>query len=543
MTTLNDSVYGYGLVGEQLLTYTGSVVGALSLSGIEPTILSFNDRVHVTALIRNVFQRLPAPITLTQYYVHHDNHQIDLGTSSNPRVNLLLKRRAHFLNTHRNLNKSELFWVIELPKAQHGHWSRDLLQRLFNAVFDNDAKQTLKTELSHRHHVLVEYKELKRQLEQLKQVLDDIKLRTSFLSADNHTLRPGGLFGLTKTLSRLNPDYLYQDTPPQPERWDRIIPSGQVSSVMIEGTHYLKIDGETPRYARIASVTGVGEQFMPEAAFCSSQPSPVCEEGNYIFTTRFTPLTRAQRSRLLKSKEQALYREQMKITDFISGESGASQIAQRMQSSPKMAGLLDELSRAQNGEDKLGTFSATIVLFNTDIHQLNEQVLRLSRVLEEAQFHLIWESIGLLDAYQSIQIGYPKSTLRQFEVNTTQAAALSLLYRGSEGIPKWQHGNQWVDSLYVLESDDGLPFHYTPFVGDKCLVIGVGPTRSGKTFLKNCIATHFQKLDGMYYALDIDPGSEPIAPFFSSLIRPPQKGLTLLPWQSMSMMMRLKPIF
>ncbi|RZR34736.1 type IV secretion system protein B4, partial [Vibrio vulnificus] len=44
--------------------------------------------------------------------------------------------------------------------------------------------------------------------------------------------------------------------------------------------------------------------------------------------------------------------------------------------------------------------------------------------------------------------------------------------------------------------------------------IGVGPTRSGKTFLKLCIATHFLKLGGMYCAMDIDEGSEPLARFF-----------------------------
>ncbi|WP_395398726.1 hypothetical protein ACHMW6_00180 (plasmid) [Pseudoduganella sp. UC29_106] len=46
------------------------------------------------------------------------------------------------------------------------------------------------------------------------------------------------------------------------------------------------------------------------------------------------------------------------------------------------------------------------------------------------------------------------------------------------------------------------------------MVIGVGPIRKGKTFTKNTLATHTLKYGGLYRALDIDPGSEPIAGLF-----------------------------
>ncbi|WP_178306554.1 VirB4 family type IV secretion system protein [Vibrio algicola] len=514
MTQLNESIYSYGITGEQLLTDTGAVIGVLSLDGVEPTILSEIDRVNITALIRNIIQRLPVSITLTQYYIHHDNYKIKFQETDNPRVNLALKRRQWFLNQTRDLNKSYLYWAVEVPKQIQGHWSKDLIRRLFNAVFDSDSKETLKTELSNRGSVLVEYEELKRQLHEVRQILADIQLRLSFLSTDNNVLSPAQLFGLSKSLVQLNPHYLHHAGAPISERWDAILGSGNVSTVLIDGVHFLKIDGDKPRYARFATVTGIGEQFMPEAAFCSSLPPPVNEKGNYLYMIRYKPYSRSERNRMFKSKEQELYRNQMKVTDFVSGNSSSSQIAQRMHNDPKTQQLLSEIHNAQNVADKFGQFHAVIVIFDEDINKLNQQVSRLSRVLEEAQFHLIWETLGLLEAYQSIQLGYSRDTIRQSEINSTQAAAASLLYRGSEGIPVWEHGFKPAESIYVLESDDGVPFHYTPFVGDKCLVIGVGPTRSGKTFLKNCIATHFQKLGGMYCALDVDQGSEPIARYF-----------------------------
>ena len=46
------------------------------------------------------------------------------------------------------------------------------------------------------------------------------------------------------------------------------------------------------------------------------------------------------------------------------------------------------------------------------------------------------------------------------------------------------------------------------------MIIGVGPIRSGKSFLKNVIATHFMKYGGYFSAIDIDPGFEPVAQLF-----------------------------
>lgn len=78
-------------------------------------------------------------------------------------------------------------------------------------------------------------------------------------------------------------------------------------------------------------------------------------------------------------------------------------------------------------------------------------------------------------------------------------------------------GFEKEEAWYVFESDDGTPFFFTPNVGEKCLINGVGPTRSGKSFLKNVIASHFTKLGGMYSALDIDQGTLPLANFLKKM--------------------------
>ncbi|MBZ0100027.1 MAG: hypothetical protein K8F30_13140, partial [Taibaiella sp.] len=53
-----------------------------------------------------------------------------------------------------------------------------------------------------------------------------------------------------------------------------------------------------------------------------------------------------------------------------------------------------------------------------------------------------------------------------------------------------------------------------PFVNERCVIIGVGPIRSGKSFLKNTLASHFLKYGGSIHGIDVDQGMEPIAQVF-----------------------------
>jgi type IV secretion system protein VirB4 len=88
-----------------------------------------------------------------------------------------------------------------------------------------------------------------------------------------------------------------------------------------------------------------------------------------------------------------------------------------------------------------------------------------------------------------------------------------LLYKASEG--QSRVGDlQGEEAQYIFQSADGTPFHFSPFTGGRGVVIGVGPIRSGKSFTKNTLGSHFVKYGGFYRAIDIDPGSETLAQFF-----------------------------
>lgn len=514
MAALNQSIHTFAAMNQSVITDTGSVIGVLELSGVEPAMLCEVDKALITRLLRGLIQRLPVNATLTQYYFHQNRASVSLMLRPSVRANLVSTRRARFLNESRDMNRSFLYWAITIDPSSSMTQGAGMVSAFFHALIDKDKRNALRLALSHRECSLIEEREFLAQCEALGDTLNKLTLGLSFRSLSNTRLNDGALFFLQKALVHLSPGYLMANGESAPSSdWDKYLATVEVTTVTIDGVHYLKINGKQAVYARLASVQGVGMEYIPESAW-ASELAPVLEKGNYLLFTRFAPFSASEKRKMVSQREGELYRSQVSVTDLVMGSAGTADIKHKIESNPRLRETLSELDTISHDSDKYGLFSSMVVVFDTNVTRLSERVKRLNGVLENAEFHLLWESIGLMGAYQQLFLGAPPRTLRTSTINTTQAAALSLFYRSSVGLPTWQFGAKSEEALYILESDDGVPFHYTPFVGDKCLVIGVGPTRSGKTFLKNCIATHFSKLGGMYCAMDIDQGSEPVARFF-----------------------------
>ncbi|WP_234497883.1 VirB4 family type IV secretion system protein [Vibrio maritimus] len=514
MTALNTVIPTVASINEGVLTDTGDLLGVLSLSGIEPR-LNAKQKTAITLLLRHILQRLPFEVTLSQYYLHFDSPPLHFKPRTHPRAALLSTRRAQFLNQERHLNQSELYWAITIPpQVRFNALNRGFLTLCLSAIVDSDKRAQLFQALSYRGCTLLEETALQAQLEALDDTLASIDTGLGFKSLQNHRLSPGDIYNLQRTLIELNPKRL-QSVQSAPQRhWDTLLANASVTPIMHQGIHTLKIEGENVVYARIASITGCGHDALPEAAFVSGL-NPVMEKGNYLLLSKFSPFSRAQKRQMIADKEQALYRSQLSLMDLVTGQSGGLDVRKKIEANPALNNTMKALEAISNDDDHYGHYSSTLVVFEPSPEALKVSIKRLSNVLENSDFHLLWENVGLLRAYESIFLGARSLPYRQSVLSTTQAAALSLFFRSSKGVPTWMHGLKQEEAVYVFETDDGVPFHFTPFVGEKCLIACVGPTRSGKTFLKLCLASHFFKLSGQYCALDVDAGSEPAARFFA----------------------------
>lgn len=500
-------------------TYTGSVIGGLSLQGVDPSSVTESMRKTISLLIRNVIQLLPANVSLSQYYVHYEGAKVKLAARENPRSQLLSQRRQAFLNKGRNLNDSRLFWLLEVKPDENLNsiFSATFFKNIFNSFFDEDARKRVGLVFKEHDAYKVEIEEFEKQCRKLKETLRDLNLRLSFFSPENEKLDASGLWKLQKFLGNFNPRYMTNKPSPLPKGdWDQFVLDGEnITNVMVNGVHMLKIEGAKPVYVRIASITQFGKKTIPEAVWSvkESGRAPVMMKGNYVFFSRYYPASSFKRNLIISEKENELVRNQIKLSDLMTNKIGAERLEGKIKSNPHLHAMQQELSDATYSADRLGDFMSCVAVFDTDPYALIQSSKDMDGVLSNSMT-LIWEGAGLEVAYFAMQPGYPKATYRTLTFNTSQAGAASLFFRSNQGIKSWKKGMEDEEAIYIFESDDGVPFYFTSVIGEKCLILGLGPTRTGKSFLKNTIASHFTKIGGIYSSLDVDQGTIPLAKFF-----------------------------
>lgn len=519
-TAINDVLYPAGVWKDLLLSHAGSLVGGLELSGIDPQGLSDADLGNVSYLLRNLLQTLNQDLVVTQYYWHFEGAKVFLRDRDNPRSRLLSKRREEFLNS-RGVSSSRLFWLLDAPTNSNLNklLSAASLKMLFAAPFEKRARQTLRMRLSNWGAWLSEQEELRRQVELLNSSLLDLNAKLQVLSADNTALDTPAMWALCRALVNMRPEYIdsaRSESVPVDE-WDRLLPDGDVYPVNIDGLECLKFDGAQPVYARIASIVAYGGESVHEGMWGRGDVRPVLQQGNYLVMTRFMPLSELQRALMLSGKENELHRSQMKFSQLMRGEDVSGEIERKINESGMLKRKVMELEEAANSPDRYGHFHSHVVVFEADPAKLRERCSQMNTALTQSGFHPVWESAGMLDLLPMLLPGYPNRCFRSAEFTTSQAGACSLMFKSNNGLPEW--GDNKEEAVYVLENDDGTPFYFTPFIGDKCLVLGVGPTRSGKSFMKNVLAGHFMKYTNgeqgsLYQSIGVDAGDEALATFF-----------------------------
>ncbi|EBQ7118537.1 AAA family ATPase [Salmonella enterica] len=517
---INDyfNLYGKDPHSDYTLSYHGKLVGAISLTGIDPSGIGQSSYSLITDILGRLLQSLPFNVKVEQYYNHAANQKILLRERKKPRSNQLSRNRQAFLNKHRNLNRSSLIWVLSVePDFKYkGVFSFEFVRYCFNALFDPYSRDKFKQMLSSRQDILLDFDALILQKNRLDDVLSLIKAQLQFDSAENRTLDHEEFWRFQKFIATFNADYLTANpfVTPTDENDAYLLDGDSIDVVEYEGITLLRIGGAEPVYVRFGSVTRFGNDEVPLCAWTNKENSPVLTKGNYVFYLKYQSYSGAQKDLKLKTKDDELTRETLRLKDFLFEKTSDSLVDERINENEHLTMFRKELEKERFSDFKSGTGQAGIAVYSKN----KDDIILLCRELQnrmESRISVIWESVATLEAYRAIQPATPKFNYRSFAMNAYQAGAASLIYRSQCGVNEWKTGLDETDeAFYILESDDGVPFFFMPKVSEKLLIIGVGATRSGKTFLAKCIASHFAKFGGVYAAIDIDPGSVPMANFF-----------------------------
>lgn len=496
-----------------VLTKKGSLIGAIELSGRDPDGMAPVDHVGLMHIARVIYTKLPKNLSITQYYAHFEGAQVQLRRREHPVSDLLSRRRAAFLNA-RGLCNSRLVHLFEVspPDDFNRLDVAGLVKHLTMAAFNPASRRAVAQAFSRDGSLLYISEQLDRQSWSLKDALSVIEGKWSGVMGARR-LDTREMWAFMRFLATLQPrrlDTAMHEAVPT-ANWDQFLAGGDLQHLRAHRMDLLKVDDVDAQYVKIGAVTRLGSPVR-EGLWGNGEDVPARLRGNYLLMQRFTPFSEFRRSLLFGGKQKELERGSIDPWAVLQGNE-RSLYEKRATMKPAIAQKIEELGQAEALDEVWGTGHAFVAAFHHDPQQLRDTVLALDRASSNAGLSLVWEGVDLPYAYQTLQPGGQHRSMRDLVMNGTQSAAAALVYQSAIGQPV-------VDDLggeeaqYVMESSDGRPFFYSNFIGGRAMLVGIGPIRSGKTFFKNTLASHFLKYGGVLRAVDIDPGTETLAQAF-----------------------------
>ena len=499
-----------------VLTKKGSLIGAIELQGRDPDGLIAEDLQGLACIGRAFYKGLDDGVIATQYYAHYDGATVRLRDRAHPISHRLSKSREAFLNRQSLSSGSLVHYFEVLPDEALSKLDKgSLFMHLAKSLVSADSRDVVKRHFSNVESVVCYFEELDRQAQDLGNILDDASKRWDSTLAPR-IMTVDEIWAHMKFVANLDPYYLSDEfSQAAPDgSWDVSLPDGDVSLITIRNMDTVKLSGTTSIYARFLAVNRFGANKVPWGFWADKEDSPVRLNGNYMLVTRMHGMSRLQANMMFGSRERELNRRALDLRSIMKGES-QSELERRELMKPAIRQALEDLGEAEMIDDGWAYVHSFIVTWSDDPKTLSDMGVTLKRSCDRASLNTCWESAGIARAFKTVQPAGREHSLRDVVFTTTQYAAASLFYKpciGQQVIADFDND----EAVYVFIGDDGTPFYYSPFVNGRGVVIGVGPIRSGKSFLKNTVASHWIKYGGSIHGIDVDEGMTPVAQSFGA---------------------------
>jgi type IV secretion system protein VirB4 len=160
------------------------------------------------------------------------------------------------------------------------------------------------------------------------------------------------------------------------------------------------------------------------------------------------------------------------------------------------------LARIKNGDEYLGEFSLTIVLYGwRGQDRLQTAAADVAKIFGNHEAALIRESFNALNAYLSIIPGNNAFNLRRTWLLSSNYADLSFLYAPYGGEQRNRHLGG--EHLVVLETNEAMPYYFNLHEGDRLGALIFGASGAGKSVLANLLIDHSQKDAPQTFILDL----------------------------------------
>lgn len=491
-----------------VLTKSGGIIAAIEYEGIDFDALTRADLLGLAVLNKSIAELMPSGSSVTHYYVHVDNQTINLKDRGDTISGDLSRGRAEELS-QRGIARSKIIQVYHFTdqRAASSSFFKDVIGNIPYAIFDKQARQRIRERMKHSGSLILNERLLLRLMKESRKTLNSLQSHWS-KAADAKILSLDELWQVMRFAASFNPDDLFEQRKAPSEDMDLGLIPGEIEQVQLGYMPVLKINSSKPRFVRIGSVTSFARE--PIGYLTNGMNPPLSIPGTYVLVSHFAPLDELGRFQEFSASKLKMQRGRINITRMLSGETVETQDDNRM----RFRRELEMYEKAEASDDRWGKAFNAIVVPGTSAKVIEETSGALFDSFISRGVNLVWENAGLPFSYTSLQPGGADTSMRMATVTSTRSGLTAPVFRSREGQPIVADLNG-EEALFAFETTTGEPFHYSGYVGGRNFTIAVGPVRSGKTFFKNTMDTHWMKYtDSVARVVDIDPGSKYVASAF-----------------------------
>jgi len=464
----------------------------------------------MTFMLRNVLITLPAHLVVTTYLINRQGIRIKPSDGVEHEIGKRIdETRADFLSTL-NLSSCDLYVTLEcLPSlAQFGRLSvPGFGALLFNAATSKTGRDDFKAKFTNKGAIVAFTQTLQDMAESLELSANRVVSRLGIVM-EAETLGLKKTYAFCRFLATYDTRHL-EEAPEVPnDNWAKYMFDGEVDTVSINNVPCLYVQGAEDRHVRFGSITGFSNDMVKPGMFALGDESPFEIEDNFVYSQRFHPFTPLALARFFKGKEQEVGRQNLKISDMVKN---TMDIENKKYIPKSHIKSLEDLDDASNLPEKWGYTSCHFALFG-DPKNFGKRSNRLQARFEQSGCSVVWESSAIRQVYSSMMPTMVDNPIRKLSLNTAQYSAIAPIFKDSQGQSYCKDLDK--PALFTFTTRTRKPFYYSHWSGDVGINIGIGPIGSGKTFTKNSMAAHFSKWPCIYRAVDIDPGTEPLAELY-----------------------------
>jgi type IV secretion system protein VirB4 len=491
-----------------VLTHDGWLLAFLEHGGRDPDGRSPADFDAALLTGLNARGNLPREVSVQEYMLHAQDQAPIPRHRKSVVANRLQAHRTEHLRT-KLLYRTRLLTVIGIQTEALSRQASfvDVVSWILAAPFDPRVRARLRRVFS----LTSSYRFLRSAIDQsavrLRDVVQTYADRLSIHDA-HRVLSPQEAWTWCSVLATANTDLFQNPTPAPADHWYLSLAKADQRVAHHDGLDYW-LEGSAGIYGRIGSISRFDERT--EAAFwVRHAPAVIGAPGNYLFainSTRLTPLREAMAWRVA---HDGVDRAKLNLAKLITSVIGSDK-RNHAEADPVLDRQAKELRDAQALGDAWWDVSISVLAFDRSPAAARLTALAIDNACSQAGVTATWEIPLVIDAHRSMQPGAKPLSPRTHLLNTAQVSAIGMTWSHSQGesVVKDLGGEE---PLYHLETRDGQLFGFSPFVGEKSGVIAVGPTRSGKTFAKNALLSHWPKYEGsLLVNYDYDSGSECLA--------------------------------